>query len=85
MKKKDSIKRSTIIITMLTLASSILAFGRESYIAHSFGSTSFTDAYYVASIVPDMIAGWIGYTLTRALIPSLKKKRLVIQENLLVI
>ncbi|MFB9760928.1 murein biosynthesis integral membrane protein MurJ [Ectobacillus funiculus] len=72
--KKDSIKRSTIIITMLTLASSILAFGRESYIAHSFGSTSFTDAYYVASIVPDMIAGWIGYTLTRALIPSLKKE-----------
>lgn len=72
--RKSSIKKNAIVVMLLTLLSSILGFGRESYIAYAFGSTKFTDAYYVAFVVPDIIAGWIGYALTNALIPVLKSE-----------
>ncbi|EFM09152.1 virulence factor MVIN family protein [Paenibacillus curdlanolyticus YK9] len=67
-------KRNTIIVGTLTLISLLLGFGRESYIAYLFGATDATDAYYVAMIVPDLVAGWIGYTVTNALIPVLRKE-----------
>lgn len=79
--KNVSTKKSTIIVTLLTLISAVLGFGRESYIAYAFGSTEFTDVYYVAGIVPDIVAGWIGYTLTKALIPSLKSELMVAQNS----
>ena len=59
---------------VLTLISSVLGFARESYIAYAFGASRYTDAYYVAFVVPDIIAGWIGFALTNALIPVLKKE-----------
>lgn len=72
--KKYSIKNSTIIVTLLSLISAFLGFGRESFIAYKFGASELTDAFYVASILPDIIAGWLGYSLTNALIPVLKKE-----------
>ncbi|MDQ6595010.1 murein biosynthesis integral membrane protein MurJ [Bacillus salipaludis] len=71
---KTSTKRSTILIAILTLFSAVLGFGRESYTAYLFGASSLTDVYFVAGMVPDVIAGWIGYTLTRAIVPSIKKE-----------
>ncbi len=59
---------------MLTAFSVALGFGRESYIAYAYGATGYTDAFYVAAIVPDMVAGWISYSLTNALIPVLKEE-----------
>ncbi|GMK48351.1 putative lipid II flippase MurJ [Paenibacillus glycanilyticus] len=67
-------KKNTIMVGTLTLISLILGFGRESYIAYLFGSTQFTDAFYVSMIIPDIVAGWIGYTLINALIPVLKQE-----------
>jgi len=52
----------------------LLGFGRESYIAYAYGAAGYTDAFYIAAIIPDMVAGWISYTLTNALIPVLKKE-----------
>jgi putative peptidoglycan lipid II flippase len=52
--------------------SAILGFVRESYIAYSFGASGFTDAFYIALVVPDIIAGWVSLALTNALIPVLK-------------
>lgn len=71
---KLNTKQNAILVASLTLVSSILGFGRESIIAYLFGSTRLTDAYYVAFVVPDIVAGWIGYTITNALIPTLKQE-----------
>lgn len=70
----SSIKKNALLVMALTLVSSVLGFGRESYIAYAFGASKFTDAYYVAFVVPDIIAGWLGYALTNALIPELKRE-----------
>ncbi|PLT44813.1 Virulence factor mviN [Paenibacillus pasadenensis] len=67
-------KKNTLIVGSLTLISLMLGFGRESLIAFLFGSTSYTDAFYVAMIVPDILAGWIGFTVTNAMVPVLKKE-----------
>lgn len=71
-----STRVATMLVSALTLLSAILGFGRDSYIAFAFGATRLTDAYLIATIVPDMIAGWISYTLTNALIPPLKMELL---------
>lgn len=71
---KLNTKQNAALVATLTLISSMLGFGRESFIAYIFGSTKFTDAYYVAFVVPDIVAGWLGYTITNALIPTLKQE-----------
>lgn len=71
---KLNTKQNAALVATLTLISSMLGFGRESFIAYMFGSTKFTDAYYVAFVVPDIVAGWLGYTITNALIPTLKQE-----------
>lgn len=71
---KGSTGRATILVFILTLVSNILGLGRESYIAYAFGATGWTDAYYVASIIPDIASAWISLTLTNALIPVLKRE-----------
>lgn len=75
LKRKGSLGRSTIIVTLMAAFSTMLGFGRESYIAYAFGATGKTDAYYIATVVPDTIAGLIGNALTNALIPVLKEER----------
>lgn len=71
---QKSTTRSTLMISMLTLTSALLGFGRESYIAFEYGATGLTDAFYVATVVPDILAAWISYALTNALIPPLKEE-----------
>jgi putative peptidoglycan lipid II flippase len=73
--------RATIMVFLLTLASSALGFGREAFIAYSFGATGMSDAYYIAAIVPEMVASWIGYTLTNSIIPVLQQERTVSEES----
>lgn len=74
---------STVVVTGLSLLSAFVGFGRESFIAYQFGATGMTDAYYVAAIVPDMVAGWISYTLTNSMIPILKKSNFASDDGLI--
>lgn len=67
--------RIAVVISLLSLVSAALGFLRESLIAYRFGAGEVTDAYYIALIVPDLIASWISYTLTNALIPMLRRIR----------
>ncbi|MCM3409927.1 murein biosynthesis integral membrane protein MurJ [Metabacillus litoralis] len=73
-KGKNSLGKNTLIVTIITFISAIVGFLRESLIAFHYGASNISDAFYVASIIPDIIAGWIGYSLTNALIPTLKKE-----------
>lgn len=70
-----STRRSTIIVFLLTIVSNILGLARETCIAYLFGASGLTDAYYIASILPDMIAGLISSTFANALIPVLKREK----------
>lgn len=67
----STILKSTLVVIFLTLLGSVLGFIRESYVAFAYGATGATDAYLVAAVIPDIVAGWISYSITNALIPLL--------------
>lgn len=72
MRVRTSTGKSTIIITVLALISAVMGFGRDAYIASRYGASGLTDEFYMASVVPDMVAQVIAYALTNAFIPVLK-------------
>lgn len=59
------------------MASALLGFARESYIAYRYGASGHTDAFYIAAVIPDLLATVIGYALSNALVPVLKRERAV--------
>lgn len=76
-----STRKSTLGVAGLSLISAILGFMREAYIASSYGANAVTDAYYVASVIPDLVAGWLSYSITNALIPVLKESFLKSEKD----
>jgi putative peptidoglycan lipid II flippase len=77
----SSIKRTTFGVFILNGLSSILGFFREAYIAFQFGATGLTDSYYVATVVPDMLASVISVALSNSIIPVLRKEKRVSRES----
>lgn len=73
--ERFSPKRTAFMIMGFTLLSYLLGFARESYISFRFGATGLTDAFYVASEVPDMSASIVADALTNAFVPVLKKEK----------
>src|SRR5579859_161500 len=63
---------AALIVMLGNLSSSLLGFARQSIILHVFGQTSKTDAFFAASIVPQMFYDLtIGAAISAALIPTL--------------
>lgn len=77
----SSVKRTTLIVMILSLAGSALGFGRETFIAYFYGASNQTDAFYVACIIPDILATSISIALTNAVIPVIKAERLVSDDS----
>lgn len=62
---------AAVIIMLGNLSSSLLGFARQSMVLHVFGETSRTDAFFAASIVPQMFYDLtIGAAISAALIPT---------------
>ena len=56
----SSIKRTAIIITIITIGSKFLGFIREVILAYFFGTSYIVDSYFMAFTIPSMIFGWIN-------------------------
>ncbi len=56
----SSIKKTAIIITIITLISKILGFGREIVLAYFYGTSYIVDAYIMAITIPTIIFGWLS-------------------------
>jgi len=72
---KQSIVQATFLLTAIAFLSKILGFLREVTIANVFGATAITDAYLVASVLPGIVAGLIGGSLTTVFIPVFLEER----------
>jgi len=66
---RGKIARATAIVTGATIFSKILGFGREMALAAVFGASAVTDAYLVALIIPAVLFGIVGSTITTVGIP----------------
>ncbi|NHM28263.1 murein biosynthesis integral membrane protein MurJ [Desulfofundulus sp. TPOSR] len=69
MTNQGRIARATALVMGATILSKIMGFGREAVLAAAFGASAATDAYLVAMIIPALLFGLVGTTITTVGIP----------------
>ena len=62
-------KKTALIIMIITLLSKLLGFGRDIVLSYFFGASSVSDAYLISLTVPSVIFGIIGVGIVTAYIP----------------
>lgn len=56
----SSLKKTAVIITIITIGSKIIGFGREVVLAYFFGTSYVVDAYLMSITIPNILFGWIN-------------------------
>jgi putative peptidoglycan lipid II flippase len=62
-------KRITIAIMIITLASKVIGLLREITLSYLYGATSISDAYLISLTIPIVLFSFIGVALTTSYIP----------------
>ncbi|MBF4695129.1 murein biosynthesis integral membrane protein MurJ [Fusibacter ferrireducens] len=62
-------KKTALLIMIITLFSKIIGFGRDIVLSYYFGASSISDAYLISLTVPSVIFGLIGVGIVTAYIP----------------
>lgn len=68
-----SIAKAAGVVLIMNLASKILGFARETFIAKEFGASDLTDAYLVAYTLPYFLQAILGFALVTVVVPILTK------------
>lgn len=55
----SSLKKTALIITIISLICKLFGFGREIVLAYFFGTSFIVDAYLMASSIPGILFGWL--------------------------
>lgn len=55
----SSLKKTALIITIISLICKLFGFGREVVLAYFFGTSFVVDAYLMASSIPAILFGWL--------------------------
>lgn len=55
----SSLKKTALIITIISLICKLFGFGREIVLAYFFGTSFVVDAYLMASSIPSILFGWL--------------------------
>ncbi len=71
--KKNSIIKSTAIVTVMALMTKVIGFFRDWLIVYKFGVDVQTDAYKIAASIPDTIFVIIGLAISTAFLPILSR------------
>jgi len=62
-------KKTALIVMIITLFSKFLGFGRDIVLSYFFGASSVSDVYLISLTVPSVIFGFIGVGIVTAYIP----------------
>lgn len=66
-------KKTVILLIMITIASKILGFGREIILSYYYGASNISDAYLISLSIPMAIFGLIGSGISTGYIPMYSK------------
>lgn len=66
-------KKTALIIMILTIVSKIVGFGREITLSYLYGASNISDAYLIAITIPGVIFGFIAAGLGAGYIPMYSK------------
>jgi len=81
MDKKQTVFKAALGLSVLSVISKLLGFVREQAIAWRFGATALVDAYVVAMLVPQLLAGLIGGAIATSFLPVYSSEREVGSEG----
>jgi putative peptidoglycan lipid II flippase len=70
---KNNVAKAVGVVLVMNLATKILGFARETFIASGFGASSATDAYLIAYTIPYFLQAILGFALVSAVVPVLTK------------
>lgn len=62
-------KKTALIIMVLTIASKLIGFLRELTLSYFYGASDISDAYLIALTIPSVIFSFIGTGLVTSYIP----------------
>ena len=62
-------KKTALLVMIITIVSKILGFGREIVLSYVYGASAITDAYLISQTVPAVIFGLIGAGIGTGFIP----------------
>lgn len=62
-------KKTAVVIMIITLFSKCLGFGRDVVLSYFFGASNISDAYLISLTIPSVIFGFIGIGIVTAYIP----------------
>jgi putative peptidoglycan lipid II flippase len=83
--KRDSVKRTALVLVFVTILSKLFGFGREIVLAHYYGASSITDAYIIALTIPTTLFVLIGRGVATSYIPiytNIEKNRNVVEADI---
>lgn len=62
-------KKTAILLMIVTILSKLVGFGREMVLAYYYGTSNISDAYIIALTIPTVIFAFIGNGISTAYIP----------------
>ena len=68
-------KKTALIIMIITVVSKLLGFGREILLSYFYGASDITDAYLVSLTIPGVIFSFIGVGIGTGFIPMFSRIR----------
>ncbi|CDF57726.1 murein biosynthesis integral membrane protein MurJ [Thermobrachium celere] len=74
-------KKTAIIIMVITVLSKILGFIREVSLSYFFGANNITDAYLISQTIPTVLFSFIGAALGTGFIPMFSEIKVKVDEK----
>lgn len=63
-------KKTAVLIMIITLASKLIGFGRELLLSYFYGASNITDAYLIAITIPSVVLGFLVQSISSIYIPQ---------------
>jgi putative peptidoglycan lipid II flippase len=64
-----SMKKTALLVMIITIVSKILGFGREIVLSYVYGASAITDAYLISQTIPAVIFGFVSAGVATGFIP----------------
>ena len=68
-------KKTALVIMLITIISKVLGFGREILLSYFYGASGITDAYLVSLTIPGVIFSFIGAGIGTSFVPMFSRIR----------
>lgn len=67
--RRQSVTQAAVFLSIITLLSKFIGFGRDALVAHNWGATDLMDAFLIGMMVPSVLLGIVSTGLSTLIVP----------------